>query len=366
MSSNRARALLLALIVSAVVAFFALDLGRYLTVEGMAARRDAVQAYRAAHPITAAAGIPARLRRHGCRVAAGRVVADPGRRRRLRAGARHAAGVVRVVDWRHAGLSVRTLHLPGLGAGPAGPSAREAERGRPPRRRLPPGHLAAAAGAPVLGRQPGDGADTDRHLDLLLGQPARHAASHGHLCLRRHAADAVPCRPGARDRPRAAGWLFAVRQAPGGRHQRAACLQALEGPPPEAVRLQRGSHRRRLRGSRGVLHRGRHQGQGGADRKTPHGRRLPEHRLRAQQGAAAIGEAARPDVTRARLGHRRSQGVVHVLGCDGPRDPRHQGDRAARLARALHRSWVWTCIWARPGSRRRGPSKCRGRVAPRP
>src|SRR5687767_265191 len=54
MSSNRARALLLALIVSAVVAFFALDLGRYLTVEGMAARRDAVEAYRAAHPIATA------------------------------------------------------------------------------------------------------------------------------------------------------------------------------------------------------------------------------------------------------------------------------------------------------------------------
>ena len=50
----RARALLLALIVSAVVAFFALDLGRYLTVEGMAARRDAVEAYRAAHPIATA------------------------------------------------------------------------------------------------------------------------------------------------------------------------------------------------------------------------------------------------------------------------------------------------------------------------
>ena len=54
MSSNRARALLLALIVSAVVAFFALDLGRYLTVEGMAARRDAVEAYPPAHPIATA------------------------------------------------------------------------------------------------------------------------------------------------------------------------------------------------------------------------------------------------------------------------------------------------------------------------
>src|SRR5687767_7084997 len=54
MSSNSARALLLALIVSAAVLFFALDLDRFVTVEGLAARRDAVQAYRAAHPVLAA------------------------------------------------------------------------------------------------------------------------------------------------------------------------------------------------------------------------------------------------------------------------------------------------------------------------
>ena len=53
MSSARARKLLLALIVSAVVAFFVLDLGRYLTVEAMAAQREAVQAYRAEHPVAA-------------------------------------------------------------------------------------------------------------------------------------------------------------------------------------------------------------------------------------------------------------------------------------------------------------------------
>ena len=50
-----ARAALFALIVSAVVLFFALDLDRFVTVEGLAARRDAVQAYRAAHPVLAAA-----------------------------------------------------------------------------------------------------------------------------------------------------------------------------------------------------------------------------------------------------------------------------------------------------------------------
>ena len=55
MSSNSARALLLALIVSAVALFFVLDLDRFVTVEGLAARRDAVQAYRAAHPVLAAA-----------------------------------------------------------------------------------------------------------------------------------------------------------------------------------------------------------------------------------------------------------------------------------------------------------------------
>ena len=54
MSSARARKLLLALIAAAVVAFFVLDLGRYLTVEEMAARREAVQAYRAEHPAAVA------------------------------------------------------------------------------------------------------------------------------------------------------------------------------------------------------------------------------------------------------------------------------------------------------------------------
>jgi 3-hydroxyacyl-CoA dehydrogenase len=54
MSSARARKLLLALIAAGVVAFFVLDLGRYLTVEEMAARREAVQAYRAEHPAAVA------------------------------------------------------------------------------------------------------------------------------------------------------------------------------------------------------------------------------------------------------------------------------------------------------------------------
>jgi pyruvate/2-oxoglutarate dehydrogenase complex dihydrolipoamide dehydrogenase (E3) component/uncharacterized membrane protein YdjX (TVP38/TMEM64 family) len=54
MRPNHARALLLALIVSTVIAFFALDLDRYLTVEGMAASRDAVLSYRAAHPAATA------------------------------------------------------------------------------------------------------------------------------------------------------------------------------------------------------------------------------------------------------------------------------------------------------------------------
>ena len=84
----------------------------------------------------------------------------------------------------------------------------------------------------------------------------------------------------------------------------------VEEPSAAALRLQRRGGRRGLGGPGGVLHRGRHQGQGGAGREAPHGRRLPQHRLRAQQGAAPIGEAAGADRARARLGHRRGQGLV--------------------------------------------------------
>ena len=57
-----------------------------------------------------------------------------------------------------------------------------------------------------------------------------------------------------------------------------------------ALRPQPGRHRRRLGGPGAGLHRRGGQGQGDAGRKAPDGRRLPEHRLRAVEGAAPLGQ----------------------------------------------------------------------------
>ena len=57
------------------------------------------------------------------------------------------------------------------------------------------------------------------------------------------------------------------------------------------LRLQHGRDRRWLRGPGFGLHRRRHQGQGRADREAPDGRRLPQYRMRAEQGADPLGQA---------------------------------------------------------------------------
>ena len=54
------------------------------------------------------------------------------------------------------------------------------------------------------------------------------------------------------------------------------------------------------------------QGEGGADRETQDGRRLPEHRLRAVEGADPIGEAAVAHRALARVRHRSGEREVRL------------------------------------------------------
>ncbi len=64
---------------------------------------------------------------------------------------------------------------------------------------------------------------------------------------------------------------------------------------PQLLRPQPGRHRRRRGGPRDELHRRRGQGQGDAGRVAQDGRRLPELRLRAEQGADQDGHADAAD-----------------------------------------------------------------------
>ncbi len=81
------------------------------------------------------------------------------------------------------------------------------------------------------------------------------------------------------------------------------------------------------------------QGQGRADREAQDGRRLPEHRLRAVEGADPLGQAAVAHRALARIRHRSGEREVRLRRRDAARVARHQGSRAARFGRALQRAW---------------------------
>ena len=130
-------------------------------------------------------------------------------------------------------------------------------------------------------------------------------------------------------------------------------------PRPGVLRLQHGRHRRRL-GRAGLrLHRRGDQGEGGAGRTSPHGRRLPQHRLRAQQGADPLRQAAVAHRAGEGVRHRAGRRAVRLRGRDGTGRATGARHRAPRLGRALPALWASTASRARRRSPPRGPSKCR-------
>ena len=82
----------------------------------------------------------------------------------------------------------------------------------------------------------------------------------------------------------------------------------------EGLRPQPGGHRRRIGRAGHGLHRGGGQGEGDADRKAQDGRRLPQHRLRAVQGADQVGQAAVADEARRAIRPAASQRRVGLRG----------------------------------------------------
>ena len=121
-------------------------------------------------------------------VAAGRRGDDAGRRRDLRPAVGHGDHLVRLVHRRHAGVPRQSPAVPGERSTAFRRQAARRQRRRREGRRVLPVRAAPGADLPVLRHQPADGPDADPHLDLLLGQPGRHARRHDRLRERRHAA----------------------------------------------------------------------------------------------------------------------------------------------------------------------------------
>jgi hypothetical protein len=112
----------------------------------------------------------------------------------------------------------------------------------------------------------------------------------------------------------------------------------LEAAAP--LRPQPRRHRRRQRRTGHRLHRGRRESPGHAGRKEPHGRRLPEHRLRALQGADPLGQSSsrRSRVHRNSASRRRAPNSSFADVMERVRAV-IRADRAARFGRTLHGAW---------------------------
>ena len=146
----------------------------------------------------------------------------------------------------------------------------------------------------VLAREPADGAHETARLDVLLGEPARHAARHAGLRVRRQQARRVSHHGGPHRRAHAARDISADRALDRAAAEVAAGVCTLGGRPPSPVRLQHGRDRRgQCRAGLG-LHRRGDACAGRAGRGKQDGRRLSEHRLRAVQGADPSPRACSP------------------------------------------------------------------------
>ncbi len=272
-------------------------------------------------------------------VPAGRSRDDACSRRVLRLHDRARARVVRLEHRCHARVPRRTLPAPRHRAGETRVEAARRRRGDGQGRRLLSVHAATRADLSVLRRQPADGSDADPHLDVLLGQSARHARRHRRVRERRHPAGRARG-TGGDPVTGVAGLVRAARRVPAGsalagrRGPPTSCLRALA--PAGPLRPQHGRHRRRRGRARRLVHRRRGEGEGHARGVPPHGRRLPELRLRAEQGADQECPARARDPPRRRLRPAERRPGRRFPARDGARARRDPPGRAARQRGALY------------------------------
>jgi uncharacterized membrane protein YdjX (TVP38/TMEM64 family) len=104
----------------------------------------------------------------------------------------------------------------------------------------------------------------------------------------------------------------------------------------EVLRPQPCRDRRRVRRTGVSLHRCDGQGQGDADRGPQDGRRLPELRLRAEQGVDPLSEDGQAPEDGSCAGDHGGSRHGRLRRRHGTCPPRHRRHRAARLDRALH------------------------------
>ena len=173
------RLLLLLLAAAAIAAFFVFDLGRYLSLDALKAKQEALQAYAAAYPLQSAAIF------FGIYVGATALSIPGAAILTLAAGAvfglwRGAADrLVRLHDRRDPGLPGRALPAARLGQRAASATRCEAiDQGIAQDGAFYLFTLRLVPAGALLPDQPADGPDADPALDLLLGQPARHAGRH--------------------------------------------------------------------------------------------------------------------------------------------------------------------------------------------
>ena len=265
---------------------------------------------------------------------------EPRGRSAVRPGVGHSAGVLCVFHRRDARVPGRALPVARCGAAALRRVVAGRRRGLRARWRVLPVHAAPAAAA-VLPGQPGDGADADPRAHLLLGQPAGDARRHAGVRERGHATRAR--RGAVRYRlALAAAVLRAAGRVPPDCPARARGAAGAPGvremAAPASLRAQPGGDRRRRGGAGQRLHRGHGEGQRHAGRGAAHGRGLPQHRLRAEQGAdpqrAARARDAPCRAVRAGGGRaaRRFQARDRPCAGGGARD------RAARQRGALQRA----------------------------
>ena len=122
--------------------------------------------------------------------------------------------------------------------------------------------------------------------------------------------------------------------------QRVDCRRArAQGAAPVAapaqLRSQRRRHRRRIRGTRIRVHRRGGESESHARRKTPHGRRLSQHRLRAVESVDTLGAFPAQPRGRALARHALGERGMVVRRGHGARAARGAHRRAARFGRAL-------------------------------